>query len=161
MKCFVVAFVTFAVISLAIAEPAIGDGKILLGNELKAPVANLVQEVVQFLAVQILQLIPPTAPVPLATLLAALTALGAKGSISAILTGVLALYKKDGSKLIAILPKIVANYLVVIADLAKFLTSQLPAGAKTAPFGAVLSILGLYLLNLLINYFVTFLNSLS
>lgn len=170
MKYFLVAYVAFATIYFASAaldpvpEEEFGDtidGRIALGNALKVQIKDLVIDVVNYLAEGIIELIPAVQEVEVAIVISGIKALGDEATIVAILSAIFKLFKADGKKIIAVIPKVVANTKIVISNLLDYLASKLPPNAKKAAFGVILSNVGLYLLLVLVEVFKNLLNSLS
>lgn len=161
MKFFVVAFVALAAISIPAATPAITGEKIDLSVELKSPVSSLVQEVIEYEARQILTYVPATKQVNITELLAALAKIGSTSTVGKVLGVVLKQYGITSTKLVDILPKVVANTSITISDLASKLLSKYPRGTSVAPFGSVLTYFGVYLLELLVDALLKLLKSLS
>lgn len=161
MKLFIVAFVALAAISIPAVTAAIDGSKIDLSVELKTPVSDLVQEVIEYVARQVLTKVPATKQVSLTELLAAVAKLGSTSTVGKVLGTVLKQYGITNTALVDFLPKVVANTSITIANLASTLLSKYPSGTSVAPFGSVLTYFGVYLLQLLVDALLKLLKSLS
>lgn len=187
MKYFFVVFIAFVAVAGPIAtfadpSPSYGQAQsygraqsygqapaaaaatpLKLGDLLKSPITSLVQQIVQLLATEILKLIPGTTAVPIQALLAVVADLP-NPTVANVLAAVLKLLGAPaavGAALLGILPKIVANTLINVPNLANVLTSQIPQTVATAPLATVLPLIGAYLVDLLVLTLVGLLNLLS
>lgn len=182
MKYFFFAFVAFATIYSASAlgdfgaskfdftlalDPVPSDfgttdsGRIQLGNALEKQINKIVEDIVNYLAANIVEFIPATSELDLDTVESGLKALGKVSTVVAILKAIFKLFKFDGSEIIDLIPIVVANVKVSIPNLWDNLASELAPGATHAPFGVVLTNVGVYLLSILVQFFIKFLNDLS
>lgn len=168
MKYILAAFVAFATIFCVSALDPVPDnlgptknGVIQLGNALNVTIKELVMEVINFVAINALKTVPALKVIILAELATALTALGTEVTIANLLLGIFKFLKVNGAAVVAPLPKIVAKQKVTISKLLEFIKSKLAPDTKEVLFGIVLTLTGDFLLDLLVTFFVTFLNNLS
>lgn len=130
-----------------------------LGDLLRNPVVALVQTLVQFLSLLILQLVPANTEVQVAALISAVECLKTP-SVATVLTAVLSLAKVKENTILAILPRVALNVPINIGQLKNILASKIGA-ASSVPFSILLSLLGTVLLELISNELIGLLNGLS
>lgn len=112
-------------------------------------VQGILSNVVYYLVKLVTFIAPANAIVNVATLVTALKALG-NPTISTLLTAVLALVSLNGTPVLQVIPFGILGIQIDGANLLQFLIASIPPGTASAPFSLVASLLGNYMLQLLV-----------
>lgn len=112
-------------------------------------VQSVLATVVNYVVKLVILCAPANAVVDVKTLVTALTALG-NPTVNTLLTAVLALVTVDGELILPVFPVGILGLQLDGANLLQFLVASIPPGAAQLPFATVNTLLGNYLLQLLI-----------
>lgn len=158
MKYIAAIFIVFVAV-IASSHTVSAIKAIQIGDLMRNPIIALVQTLLRFLSLLILQLVPDSNEVPVKTLLNALECQKSP-SISTVLTSILDLAKVKPKSILAIFPSVILNIPIGVDQLISILSSKIGA-STTVALSALLPLLDTVLLDLVSNELVSLLNGLS